>query len=429
MPRVDTVDTSRQLSAASTADVSGIDLRFRRYLGTAAVMTSLGYALGYAGVGFGLLLLGSAWRLATRRKLPWVRTELDVPLGAFASVLILSALVSPYRQFALAVTFMLIVSGAVYFGSFASALQSDPALRPILLRTLAVGAVLAALVGMFYSATHYVPTTAGHFQHARAQIPRGVGPNGLGTTLLLGSILCLGGVFVGQGWRRAAWAVCSVVGFVGLVATGSRASLAGWVLAAAYLIYRELRSRPRVMAVAALLTFLAAGGVVAGMPQLANRLQTTATDVAGNRVRIWQTSLLMVRQHPLLGTGFGTFEQAYDQYRARGMTPEPFAFNLWLNLAVETGLLGVAAALWVAFSVWRAGPAPDRRGTAERAAPIGDFTRATIAAVWLGLLVDQFADNTLFSISTSAVLWYLLALACVPEWPSHGAGRTRQKVE
>jgi hypothetical protein len=100
------------------------------------------------------------------------------------------------------------------------------------------------------------------------------------------------------------------------------------------------------------------------------------------------------------------------------MSPEPFAFNLWLNLAVETGLLGLGAALWVALEavrVWRrrrsaAGPDPG-------IAPAADPWRAAVAALWIGLLVDQFADNTLFSISTSAALWLLLALAVVPPPP------------
>jgi hypothetical protein len=40
--------------------------------------------------------------------------------------------------------------------------------------------------------------------------------------------------------------------------------------------------------------------------------------------------------------------------------------------------------------------------------------RSIIAALWAGLLVDQLADNTLFSISTSAALWLLLAFVVVP---------------
>jgi putative inorganic carbon (HCO3(-)) transporter len=137
-------------------------------------------------------------------------------------------------------------------------------------------------------------------------------------------------------------------------------------------------------------------------------------DVKGMRIRIWRTSLEMIADRPLLGTGFGTFERAYEHRRGPEMSPEPFAFDLWLNLAVETGLLGVAAAVGVAAAAvvaWtRAAPAA--RGPGPRGGT-PDLWRPAVAAMWIALLLDQLADNTLFSISTSAALWLLLALTAV----------------
>jgi O-antigen ligase len=229
--------------------------------------------------------------------------------------------------------------------------------------------------------------------------------------LLLGGVLTLGLAFRTRGLERAGWTAGSLLTLVGLVATGSRASLAGWTIGSAYLLYRELRTRPRTLIGVTGLGLLLVAGVVTATPQLANRLKDTVTDVNGNRVQIWYTSLGMVAEHPFLGTGFGTFQAAYDRHRRAAMSPEPFAFNLWLNLAVETGIVGLAAALWAAVAAalaWR------RRQRDDHAS---DFDRWVVAALWLGLLVDQFVDNTLFSISTSAALWFLLALAVVPTHP------------
>lgn len=384
---------------------------FVRYVRFAAILTMLGYSLGYSTIGFALLFFGAVWSAATRRAFLWARTPLDLPLGVFGAALLASAAVSPFQRLALGVTLMLLISGAVYFGSFAWLVAVDPGSQTTLLRAWAMGTFIAVPVGLFYSATHYVASgPPGHFAHARAQIPHGVGPNGLGTTLLLGSVLAFGGVFHSRGWERVAWAIGGLLSLVGLVATGSRASLGGWIVGAGYLVYRELGTRPWKMAAAALAGLLLLAGIALGTPQLANRLQSTLSDVAGNRVRIWHTSLEMIASRPLLGTGFGTFQTAYDQHRGAGMSSEPFAFNLWLNLAVETGILGLAAALWVAVAAavaWR------RR---QRDDDVSDFDRPVVAALWLGLLVDQFADNTLFSISTSAALWLLLALVTLTGW-------------
>ncbi len=390
---------------------------FVRYIRFATIVTVLGYSLGYSTIGFGLLFIGAVWRVAMRRTLCWTRTSLDLPLAAFGAVLIASAAASQYHRLALGVTLMLIISSVIYYGAFAWLLETDPASRPTLLRCWAVGALVAAVVGLYYSATTYVwVQSPDHFEHARAQIPRGVGPNGLGTTLLLGGVLTLGLALRARGLERAGWAAGSLLTLVGLVATGSRASLAGWIVASGYLVYRELRTRPRAMIAVTLLGVLLVAGIAAGTPQLANRLQHTLSDVAGNRVQIWRTSFGMIAEHPLLGTGFGTFQTAYDQHRAAAMSPEPFAFNLWLNLVVETGILGVAAALWVAIAAmlaWRREQQGDRESDQNARVP-GDFGRPVVAALWVGLLVDQFADNTLFSISTSAALWLLLALVLVP---------------
>lgn len=392
------------------------------YLRWAALLTVFLYSLGYAAIGFGLLFFGASWRLISRRSVFWQTSPLDVPLAIFGGVLLISAAGSSYHRFTLAVTLMLLISGAVYFGSFGWLLRRDSGFRTTLLRAWGLGAVVGALAGLAYSATNYVETwPPGTFVHARAQIPRGVGPNGLGSTLLLGSILALGLAFRAQGRIRAGWTACGLVSLVGLLATGSRASLVGWLMGVVYLVYRELHARPRRLALvlAGVLAVLVLAS--AATPQLMSRLRYTITDVSGNRIRIWRTSLDMIRAHPVLGTGFGTFEREYERRKEPGMSPEPFAFNLALNLAAETGLAGFLAALLIAAAALRAWRSQEP-GSPSPADPF----RPLIGALWVGLLVDQSADNTLFSISTSAALWLLLALTVLS--PPHAASKNKGTV-
>lgn len=384
---------------------------FARYTLFAAFLTVFGYSLGYAAIGFGLLFLGALWSLGRYRRIPWARTGLDLPLAVFAAALIASAAFSPYHRLAAEITLALLLSGAVYFGAFVRLLQSVTDVRARLLRAWAAGAVVAAVVGLVLNATAgrlIRPTTPG-----RAEIPHGVGPNGLGTTLMLGGILSLGLALRTAGRERWLWTGAAVVCLAGLLASGSRASLVGWVWGAAYLVWRELRARPRRMVAVGAAGVLLLVGIAAATPQFTSRLRDTVRDVNGNRLRIWHTSVEMIAARPLFGTGFGTFERAYERRRAPGMSPEPFAFNLWLNLAVETGLVGLAAATWLAIEAVRRWRSWGR--SVPRAA--ADPWRPAIAALWIGLLVDQFADNTVFSISTSAALWLLLALLVVPPAP------------
>jgi O-antigen ligase len=395
-----------------------------RYTLAAALVTVFGYSLGYSTIGFGLLLLGALAGLARLRRWPWSHTTLDIPLGVFAAILMVSAFASPYPGLAIGVTLMLLVSGAVYFGNFAWLLNVLPDVRGSLMRVWAAGAALAAAVGLVYGAAEHTAMVQG-----RAEIPHGVGPNGLGTTLMLGAILSLGLAMKRGGRQRTLWSGAAVICVAGLLASGSRASLVGWVAGTAYLVWRVLGARPWRMGALVVAGLIVFGGLAAASPQLTSRLPSTIRDVNGNRIRIWQTSLRMVADRPLLGTGFGTFERAYDQRRASGTSPEPFAFNLWLNLAVETGVLGVAAAVWVAVAAVLAWIRPGSRESGSTALPsdVPDLWRAAVAALWIALLVDQLADNTLFSISTSAALWLLLALTVGRR--SNGStdpGRTRR---
>jgi O-antigen ligase len=372
------------------------------YVRWVAFVTVAFYTAGYSAIGFAFLFFGALGRLLTRRPPLWRPTSLDVPLAVFGGVLIVSALLSPYRPLAVGITLMVIISGAVYFGSFAWLLDHAPESRAPLLRIWAAGAPPAALVGL----------VTGAITHQRASIPHGVGPNGLGTTLLLGSVLALGLALRAEGRERLTWLGCSFVSLIGLLATASRTSLVGWAVGAAYLVWRALRAQPaRMTAVlAAGLVVLVIAGALS--PQLAARVPNTISDISENRLRIWPASLGMIKAHPLWGTGFGTFATAYERVKSPEASPEPFAFDMALNIAVETGLVGLFAAVGVAavgVREWL------RQG--HRSPPDADPMRPVVAALWIGLLVDQLADNTLFSISTSAALWLLLALLVIPPPP------------
>jgi O-antigen ligase len=368
------------------------------YFRFAALVTVSLYTAGYSALGFGLLVVGIGWRLLLRRGFPWHSTPLDLPLAVLGAVLVLSAAVSPYRGVAWTVTLLVIASGAVYLGVFTWLLHRDPAFREALLRAWAIGAAGAALLGLanlFYL----------HRERAAIELPiPGVGPNGLGTTLQLGSVLALGLVFHAPRRERVLWLAAGLVCLVGLVATGSRASWAGWLVGALFLVWGELRDRPRM-----LVTVVMIGAGVVGLigilaPQTSTRLRDTLRAGAGDRVRIWHTSVRMIGAHPLLGTGFGTFLTAYERWKDPGTLAEPFAHNLPLNILVEIGLLGLLGGLWVAVVAAR-----EWMRWGRRAPPGADPWRVVVTALWIGLLVEELGDNTLFSISTSAGVWLLLA--------------------
>lgn len=73
------------------------------------------------------------------------------------------------------------------------------------------------------------------------------------------------------------------------------------------------------------------------------------------RISLWQSSVLMIRDHPWLGIGPGLFEQTLDLYRVEGFyNATSHAHNDYLHVAVQSGLpsLAVWALIWISFFIY-----------------------------------------------------------------------------
>lgn len=370
------------------------------YTRAAAVATMLCYTAGHAAIGLPLLLVGSVGRLARLRPPLWRRTVLDAPLAAFGLVLVLSTALSVDRPVSVTATLVTVVSSVVFFGSFAWLVGRDPRIREMLLRAWALGGPPAAVIGVI----------AGRLAHDRAFFPRmPMGTNAFGTTLLLSSLAALGLAYRAHGRARQLWFACAAVTVVGLLATETRSALAGWVMGAVYLTWRELKAHPRRLAVALASGIAVLAVAASAAPSVASRVGHVRSDLVQDRVQIWRIAAGIVQSYPVLGTGPGTFQTMFNQRKPAGFERKWSAHNLWLHYAVETGLLGLVSILWILSA---AGQAWARSG---RVVPPGaEPLRACITALAIALLVDQCGDNTLLAVSTISGAWLLLALLVVP---------------
>jgi putative inorganic carbon (HCO3(-)) transporter len=70
------------------------------------------------------------------------------------------------------------------------------------------------------------------------------------------------------------------------------------------------------------------------------------------RIRLWQTSLRMIKDKPIWGIGLGNFGKLFDRYKVEGTYASiSHPHNDFLNVAVNSGLLGLLAylSLWAVF--------------------------------------------------------------------------------
>lgn len=118
------------------------------------------------------------------------------------------------------------------------------------------------------------------------------------------------------------------------------------------------------------------------------------------RLAHWVAGIHMFQAHPVLGVGAGNYGAAYQQYKVPGWEESlTHAHNYYINVAAETGILGlltflavVAAALYLA---WRATRATDthRAGRGALAGTNGRALAIGFAAVVVALCVHNLTDD------------------------------------
>ena len=126
------------------------------------------------------------------------------------------------------------------------------------------------------------------------------------------------------------------------------------------------------------------------------------------RVAIYQANLDIIREHPLLGLGFGRYRTAAQPYYdARPAADRrSHAHSNYLQLAAEAGLLGLAAFMWVFMRALTVG------WTAVRAASDADGRIVTVGAwaAMVGFLVGGVTQYTFGDNEVALAMWFALAL-------------------
>lgn len=211
-------------------------------------------------------------------------------------------------------------------------------------------------------------------------------PDGLGMTLLLPISLAFG-VFLISKKRLVKISMLAAMGVssLGLLLTMSRAAfLALLALLVVYVI--RLRLGKRIIGPAIILSIC-----LALMPSVFfTRFQDARGDGGSGRTDIWTVGLKAFQHYGLVGAGLSNFPFAYTNYmgeapRYRGAYRDPH--NIYLAVAVETGVIGIALFAFSLRSQFRAA----RR--LKDQASLYNLLTASEAACWALLVFGLFGNN------------------------------------
>ena len=209
-------------------------------------------------------------------------------------------------------------------------------------------------------------------------------------------------------WRTIAF-VSSMILLANAFGTGSRGVAIALVggIAFAWIWVNFHKTKKWVGALAALLVGLCLVTLIFARPDL-NASPTDGRVATSNNIRlyVWQTSIEMFKQKPILGVGLGNFQNTFKELtKDRVNYPEyisPYALtahNLYLQILVVMGVVGFLVFAWWLYTILR------QLSRAEIT-----HERVLIVAALGAVLAFGLVDTPYFKNDLAVIWWILVAV-------------------
>ncbi len=339
------------------ADRLKLEVLFQRLIliGLCGFVLTSPWSVAGAGGAIILSLVGWGGKVIFTEGIRWIRSPLDLPILAYLGAQFLSLCFSPYtfnslkafRNEWIVLLFFLLVNN----------LQRERAIDNL----LKVLFLVTSLVSIYACWQHFFGWD--FYRHHRLEEIGGV----FSSTGLFGNRLTYGGYVMvicifavvfflwGEKRWRPLYGSCALLTGLGVVFSDARSSWLG--LIGGFLSMAIVKGKKVSLVMIAGLTILGTV-VIFTQDSVKDRILAGFNPEVrgtGTRLRLWQTSLLMLKDHPFLGIGIGNFRKSFDKYKVPGYyTSTCHPHNDLLNVGVNAGLLGMLAFLWIWWAFWRA---------------------------------------------------------------------------
>ena len=297
-------------------------------------------------------------------KWEWIKTPLDKPILGLLILCLISSVFSVHRQTSLWAMVMLI-NYVVIFYLVIHTVRTRANFKHLVYLIVGVATFLSVF-GLFkkfgvnpfpwwdYPDCNYGPRLTSTYGC----------PNNLAGYLEM-ALPLIPGLFL-LGYRTGKVFILSYITLLILTALILSLSRGGWVgslisltfMAIVLLTNRYFTRKKLIAALAG--GFLATAFIVLASTPVVERIRTLdqGTEVPNfkARVTVWGGVAEMIKDHPLLGTGPGTFSTIFTQYQPPGVSPRYFmAHNDYLHFISEAGLPLIAVIIWMIIALYRKG--------------------------------------------------------------------------
>lgn len=213
-----------------------------------------------------------------------------------------------------------------------------------------------------------------------------------------------------------AFAVCVPIGSILLSASrGGLVSLLGEAVIFAGILWKRTPAHRQrnpllicalgVIAVALFFFWMAPRHVTSRLGTVANVVHSPEATY-GDRMHVAYDSLLILRNHPILGTGLGSFGSVFPAYQSFPTNQlYPYAHNDYAQALAETGAVGALIILWSLILFFRLA----FRNLRKRLEVDVGWIRLGAALGVCGLLIHSFVDFNLHIPANAA--WFAVCIA------------------
>lgn len=248
-------------------------------------------------------------------------------------------------------------------------------------------------------------------------------PNLLAGYLIPAVTLSLAAIFVWQRWLPKFLALTMfIVNSSCLILTFSRGGWIGFVVSlfvflvlAAYWYSTQLPAQWRLWAMPVLLggsagLILLAVIFVPPVRDRAASIFVGREDSSNNfRINVWSAVVEMIRDRPILGIGPGNnaFNKIYPLYQHPRFTALS-AYCIFLEILVETGIIGFSCFLWLLVVTFNQGVQQFRR--LRTLGNYDGFWLAAAIAAMAGILAHGFVDTVWYRPEINTLWWLMIAI-------------------
>ena len=365
--------------------------------------------------GLAVWALGRIWTPAPRP----VQFPFSAPLLAFSLAVLISCLASPVPRFSL-MEAEYALCGPAWVLLLLRWEPGEACVQRIATLIGLAGAVVAGII--LLQKMGFDPVLLGGYQVdwgsmvARMRLYATFGNPNLVGGYLIGTVfaaLALAAASKSR-WVRLAWCGVALMMLAAIVETGSRGAWlglgAGLAVALMLLLLNNdsfqmtIRSAASIKSVVVPSAFwLLALLPLAWAERIADRID--------GRVYLWRFSWPIFWRHPIVGVGWGNYQLIYLDLQAEFLTAHPDHLAFWTNnwllhndllqLLLETGIVGLAAFIWI---LWKFG-SEARRTTLQSTHTWARYAIAASVGGVTSILTDSFF-NYQFAVPPTYILLF-----------------------